>query len=78
MKKSVKSLFQTWSDTVGNLKPGEVVEITSHGKPVALLTRPARSRRKMPDFRKLVRQDKATVSDGENLYRRMMADEGIS
>jgi antitoxin (DNA-binding transcriptional repressor) of toxin-antitoxin stability system len=77
VKKSVKKLFQNWSQTIDSLKPGEVVEITSHGKPVAVLTKPVQPSRRMPDFRKLVRRDKASPEDGERLFKRMMSDEAI-
>lgn len=77
VKKGVKKLFQNWSQTIDALKPGETLEVTSHGKPLVHITKPVVQSRPMPDFGKLARQDKAGVKAGDNLFKRMMADEAI-
>ena len=58
MKKVNSREFQKkFSDLNKNLKPGQSVEITHHGKPMAIYTKRVPRRIKTPDFLSLLKND---------------------
>jgi hypothetical protein len=84
MSKQVSSreFFHNFSKLHAAMKPGEALVITKHGKPLGEFRKqPAKRVFKMPDFKKLGLEPKATMAARDALFDRLMGKiegEGIS
>ena len=72
-KVSSREFFHQFAKLNSELKPGETLVITKHGKPLGEFRKPAARRAfVMPDFKKLGLEPKASMAAREAVYRKLI------
>jgi antitoxin (DNA-binding transcriptional repressor) of toxin-antitoxin stability system len=70
---SSREFFHNFAKLNKELKSGETLVITKHGKPLGEFRKPAKRRKfQMPDFKKLGLEPKASMTAREKVYRRLI------
>ncbi len=76
MKKvSVRQIVHGFSKLHNSLKPGQSVDITSHGQPIGQYIKRPAARIKMPNFYKEARKDGHGPEVGDAMLKRLLGDE---
>ncbi len=79
MKKSARQVIRSWGQTLRNLKPGEILQVTSRGKPLVEISKPVAAKTKLPDFAARARDAGLSNSKiGDRLLKRILEDEALS
>ena len=74
-KVSSREFFHKFAKLNSELKPGETLVITKHGKPLGEFRKQAAQRTfQMPDFKKLGLEPKASMAAREAVYRKLMGE----
>jgi hypothetical protein len=72
-KVSSREFFHQFAKLNSELKPGETLVITKHGKPLGEFRKQAARRTlQVPDFKKLGLEPKASMAVREALYKKLM------
>ena len=72
---SSREFFHQFGKLYSAMKPGETLVINKHGKPLGEFCKQvARRPLKMPDFKKLGLEPKASVAAREAVYKKLMGE----
>ena len=70
---SSREFFHQFAKLNSELKPGETLVITKHGKPLGEFRKQAARRTfQMPDFKKIGLEPKASMAAREAVYKKLM------